>query len=389
MKNKIFIPLFIVLLIWIIPGCTPGYIVQDNGGNYNNPDNNSNYSDNNNQNNNSDYDEYNVDDLNQYGEWENVNQYGRVWHPSVVSSWQPFANGNWAYDGNDWVWVSYEPFGWIVYHYGSWDYSPEYGWIWIPGRDAWSPARVQWIDYGDNIGWAPMRSNNRTWSEPWENNSAHPWRVVRMEDFNRDNIISYEVPAVSRVNNVNQNQIQRRQPDVKIVQRHLKEPIKIIKINKEPTGIETPPVRNRNPQVGNETPPVRTSNPPVRNDNAPVRTNTPPVNNDNVPLRTDPTITKETPPVRTINTPVRNANTPVRTNTPPGINRNTKTVSVPNNRNIIHMQVPPEERQKVDRYRPKVVKDILIKKNPRPVINNVPKSDGVNKNDKKVGDEKK
>jgi hypothetical protein len=190
-----------------------------------------------------------------------------------------------------------------------------------------------------------------------------------MEDFNRENITSYGLPSVSRVNNVNQNQIQRRQPDVKIVQSHLKEPIKTVKIDKEP--------------IRNETPPVRTNTPPVRNDNPPVRTITPPVNNDNPPVRTSvPPVQNNIPPVRT-NTP------PVRNDTPPVINKNQTNVRPPNNRNIIHMQVPPEEKQKVDRYRPKVEKDVLIKKNPRPVINNAPKTDGRNNNDKKSGDERK
>src|ERR1035437_7678779 len=127
MKKKNLILLFLAPLVMIISGCSTGQVVQNNG-----TDNNSNYSDYNTPNNNSGYDEYNVDDLNQYGEWINLNQYGRVWRPSVINSWQPFTNGNWAYDGNDWVWVSYEPFGWIVYHYGSWDYYPPYGWLWIP-----------------------------------------------------------------------------------------------------------------------------------------------------------------------------------------------------------------------------------------------------------------
>jgi WXXGXW repeat (2 copies) len=347
MKKKILAPLVLFLFIWIIPGCTPGYVAQDNGA-----ANNSTSPGYNNQDNSSDYDEYNVDDLNQYGEWENVNQYGRVWHPSVINNWQPFTNGHWAYDGNDWVWVSYEPFGWIVYHYGSWEFSTDYGWLWIPGRDAWSPARVQWIDYGDNIGWAPMRANNRNWPEPWENNNVHPWMVVRQEDFNRENIISYDIPSVSRGNN-NQNLIQRRQPDIKSVQSHLKDPIKIVKIDKEPSRIETPPVR----------------------------TNTLPVKNDNPPLRTDPQVRNDNPPVKTYSPTVKNNDSPVRTNTPP-----VAVTNRPNSRPIVHMQVPQEEKQKVDRYSPKVVKNVLIKKNPRPVINTVPKTDVRNS---KPGDDKK
>ena len=356
MKTKIMSIMILMLITWIIPGCSAGYVAQDNG-----TGNNSNSPEYNNQANNSDYDEYNVDDLNQYGEWVNVNQYGRVWHPSVVINWQPFTNGHWAYDGNDWVWVSYEPFGWIVYHYGSWEYSPEYGWLWIPARDAWSPARVQWIDYGDNIGWAPMRANNRNWPEPWENNNVHSWTVVRMEDFNRENINTYGVPSVSRVNNVNQNQIQRRQPDVKSIQGHLREPIKIVKIDKDPIRNETPPLRTN--------PPVRTEIPPVKNENPPIRTNTPPVTNN-------------TPPVRTTTPPIRN-------DAPPVINRNPTNVRPPNNRNIIHMQVPPEEKMKVDRNSPRIQKDVLIKKNPRPNLNPVPKTNERNNNDKKTGDEKK
>lgn len=301
MKKIILAISSLALTLWIIPGCSSGYVNQDNGS--------ANYS----SQNASDYPEYNVDDLNQYGDWEDVNPYGRVWHPEVINDWQPFANGHWAYDGNDWVWVSYEPFGWIVYHYGSWEYSPYYGWLWIPAMDAWSPARVQWIDYGDNVCWAPLRPYNYSWPEPWENSNVHPWMVVRMEDFNKENITVYRVRNVSRINNINQTQIIRRPPDVKVVQRYVKDPITIVKIQREP--------------VQNQLPPVRTTNPPVRTDNPPVRTNTPPVN---------------------------------RTTTAP---------KPPANRNIIHMQVPPTERQKIDKYRPTVEKKVLIKKTPPQKVN--------------------
>jgi hypothetical protein len=300
MKAKIFTLLFFVLTAWFIPGCYVSSVSQDNGQSYN-----------------SDYPEYNVDDLNQYGQWEDVNSYGRVWSPSVVNDWQPFTNGHWTWDGNDWVWVSYEPFGWIVYHYGSWDYSPDYGWFWIPGSEEWTPACVQWIDYGDYVGWAPRRSHNGNWAEPWNDNNVHPWTVVKMGDFNRENVMSYRMPNVARVDNSNQNPIQRRQPDVKTIQRYVKEPIGVVKFEKEPVVTQIPPVRTNNA-------PERTVTTPVRNDNPPERTNI----------------------------------TPERPNTPP--------VTKPqSNRHIVRMQVPPAEKQKVDRYSPKVQKDVLVKKNPR------------------------
>ena len=301
MKKKIFVLLLFVLIAWFIPGCYISSVSQDNGTGYN-----------------STYPEYNVDDLNQYGEWVDVNPYGRVWYPSVVNDWQPFTNGHWTWDGSDWVWVSYEPFGWIVYHYGSWENSPEYGWIWIPTNEEWSPANVQWIDYGDNVGWAPRRANNRSWPEPWENNNMNPWMVVKMGDFNRENITSYRERNVTRVENVNQTPIQRRQPDVKTVQRYVKDPIGVVKFEREPVVTNNPPLRTK-------TPPERTTPPPER-------TYTP----------------------------------PEKTTTPPVISRNTPPPNQQKSRQIVHMQVPPNEKQKVDKYRPKVEKEVLKKKVKQP-----------------------
>ena len=339
MKTKIYFLLLFVLIAWLIPGC---YVVpsnQYNGTQYSPPP-----------------PEYNVDDLNQYGDWVNVNTYGRVWRPSVVDNWQPFTNGHWDYDGNDWVWVSYEPFGWIVCHYGSWDYSPDNGWFWIPDNDEWSPASVQWIDYGDNVGWAPRRPHNNNWAEPWENNNVQPWTVVKMRDFNREDITSYRVPSVTRDGNLNQTQIQRRQPDVKTIQRYVKDPIGVVKFEREPVVTQSPPVRTNLPPERNA-PPDRNPRPPDRNAspevNAPPERINPP--HDRTPL----------PPER-INPPQdRTNNPPERINTPQGSNRNNISFQPPGNRRLIRLQVPPAEKQKVDKYRPKVEKDKLIKKKPR------------------------
>jgi len=336
-KIRISVLLLFLMFVWFVPGCYVGSLSQDNTAGYNStlPDNNS------------DYPEYNVDDLNQYGEWISVSSYGRVWCPSVVNNWQPFTNGHWTWDGNDWVWVSYEPFGWIVYHYGSWDYSSDYGWFWIPGSEEWTPACVQWIDYGDYVGWAPRRPHNENWNEPWQDNNVHHWMVVRKGDFNRENVNNYRITAINRVDNVSQNPIQRRQPDVNTIQRYVKDPIGVVKFEKEPVVTRTTPVKNNN-NVPDRTvkPPEGTPTLPVRNDNnPPERTSTPPVRNDN-------------PPIRTSTPPSRNDTPTLRTNT-------TAVAKTPGNRQIIRMQVPPKEKQKVDRYSPKVQKDVLVKKNPK------------------------
>ena len=162
-----------------------------------------------------------------------------------------------------------------------------------------------------------------------------------MGDFNRENINSYRVPSVTRDNNVNQKPIQRRQPDVKTIQRYVKDPIGVVKFEREPVVTRIPPIRTNNA-------PERTiTSPPVRNDNPPERTVTPP------PVRND-----NPPPQRTYTPPVRNDNPTVRTNTPP-------VTKIQGNRNIVRMRVPPTEKQKVDKYSPKVQKEVLVKKKPQ------------------------
>lgn len=53
------------------------------------------------------------------------------------------------------TWVSDDPWGWAVYHYGRWTYNSYYGWVWVPGLE-WAPAWVTWRYGGGFCGWAPM-----------------------------------------------------------------------------------------------------------------------------------------------------------------------------------------------------------------------------------------
>jgi Family of unknown function (DUF6600) len=100
------------------------------------------------------YDYYFHARLQSYGEWIPVQGFGAVWRPSVVQSWSPYALGYWASTQQGWMWVSYEPFGDIVYHYGNWGHLEGYGWCWFPGRE-WAPNHVDWTEWQDSIGWYP------------------------------------------------------------------------------------------------------------------------------------------------------------------------------------------------------------------------------------------
>ncbi len=96
------------------------------------------------------------DRLAPYGTWVTVGNYGRCWRPARVAvGWQPYLDGEWVYTDYGWTWVSYDPWGDIACHYGSWAWEPGYGWVWVPGY-VWGPAWVTWCFDDDFIGWAPL-----------------------------------------------------------------------------------------------------------------------------------------------------------------------------------------------------------------------------------------
>jgi len=96
------------------------------------------------------------DQMSPYGQWVSDAQYGDVWVPNAAPGYRPYAtNGHWAMTDYGNMWVSDEPYGWAVYHYGRWTYNPYYGWVWIPGHE-WAPAWVSWRSGGGYYGWAPM-----------------------------------------------------------------------------------------------------------------------------------------------------------------------------------------------------------------------------------------
>ncbi len=113
------------------------------------------------------------DALSFHGRWIWLNEPGWVWSPrGVPAGWRPYVDGHWAYTDYGWTWVSTEPYGWAVYHYGRWMHEPSHGWLWVPGSD-WAPAWVTW-HWGDGwIGWAPL-----PWSVRWRAGVGLDWGGV-------------------------------------------------------------------------------------------------------------------------------------------------------------------------------------------------------------------
>ncbi|MGH9448196.1 MAG: DUF6600 domain-containing protein, partial [Terriglobia bacterium] len=56
------------------------------------------------------------------------------------------------------TWISSEPWGWLPFHYGFWNYSPSFGYFWMPGSgfNTFYPGLVSWFQGPGYVGWAPM-----------------------------------------------------------------------------------------------------------------------------------------------------------------------------------------------------------------------------------------
>lgn len=103
--------------------------------------------------------------LSRYGSWVDI-QGSHYWRPRVDAGWRPYWNGRWAYTPSGNTWVSYDPWGWVPHHYGSWDNIPGYGWVWAPGH-RWAPAWVYWYQGPSYTGWCPTGYYTRYYGSRW------------------------------------------------------------------------------------------------------------------------------------------------------------------------------------------------------------------------------
>lgn len=92
-------------------------------------------------------------DLNANGSWYDVPGQGYIWSPYEASNpgWDPFGMGYWMWmPAYGYVWVSSEPWGYMPYQCGAWNYYMSFGWGWAPGM-----CQPWWGGYGGGGGsWA-------------------------------------------------------------------------------------------------------------------------------------------------------------------------------------------------------------------------------------------
>lgn len=138
-------------------------------------------------------------ELSPYGSWIEVDYGVVVWRPTIIRvNWMPYQMGNWVWTYDGWYWDSYEPFGFITYHYGRWYYDDYYGWLWYPDYE-WAPAWVEWRYDNNYIGWAPLHpyasfsiSIGIFWSNTYYS-PYHHWHFVTFNYFCDPYVYNYYV----------------------------------------------------------------------------------------------------------------------------------------------------------------------------------------------------
>jgi hypothetical protein len=191
------------------------------------------------------------DQLDPYGEWVEVGDYGYCWHPrDTDSDWRPYTTGNWAYTDAGWTWVSDEPYGWAVYHYGRWTRVERVGWVWVPDTE-WAPAWVSWRHSDRYVGWAPLPPESRArigvslggWVDAAFDIGPTYYSFVEVRDLGAPRLRSVLVPSRENITIINQttnitnityrnNVVINNGPDYNVVSREAAQPIRRLKLER-------------------------------------------------------------------------------------------------------------------------------------------------------------
>ncbi len=93
-----------------------------------------------------------------YGQWVWDDMYGYVWKPYLSTyypdgDWMPYMIGHWESVSGQMFWIPDEPWGWVPYHLGIWQWDKKLGWVWLPG----SFFASAWADWDFFFGYATWR----------------------------------------------------------------------------------------------------------------------------------------------------------------------------------------------------------------------------------------
>jgi hypothetical protein len=194
------------------------------------------------------------DALEPHGDWVEVSDYGYVWTPrDVGNDWRPYTDGQWAYTDAGWTWVSEEPYGWAVYHYGRWVELDDVGWSWVPDTE-WAPAWVSWRHSDKYVGWAPLPPESRetirvgvnlgSWVDTYYDIGPSYYSFVEVRNLGAPRLRTVLVPPRENITIIQQttnitnvvvrnNIVVNEGPKYDVVVRQSAQPIRRLKLNRE------------------------------------------------------------------------------------------------------------------------------------------------------------
>ena len=294
--------------------------------------------------------------LDEYGQWMSVPELGTVWRPYATPQWQPYSDGHWVWTANGWMWDSYEPYGWVVYHYGYWDNDPQYGWIWRPSYQ-WAPAHVEWYNQNGYIGWAPQPSPGYPRANVYINQTNY-WVVVPQKNFTNSDVVKYRTnESNSRIRDIRNNE-GGRAPDVREIETATNQRILQANIvNEKVTAGSRQIIRARVQEQGNSRTDQNRNTGVIRNDN---RATPPPVTRPVTPTQVTRPVTSP-PAARPVNPPIRNQrDTNVKTEPQRPIDNSNKVrESVPKRNNSV---IRGKVTQKINKPKVEIKKRPAVKK---------------------------
>ena len=175
------------------------------------------------------------DELSPYGSWISYSSYGNVWRPYNYSSFHPYSDGYWGYTNYGPTWYGNEPYASYVYHYGYWIFTPQYGWVWIPGT-SWHAGRVNWSYGGGYIGWRPQFPSGYNYGY---GNDYNFWVVIDSDRFGYNSYRPYRLDGY-RVRDLFQRRVFRQRYDTfrrDDLERIVRRPVRVLNVRERTARI--------------------------------------------------------------------------------------------------------------------------------------------------------
>ncbi|MBP2681842.1 MAG: hypothetical protein H6Q78_1705, partial [Candidatus Krumholzibacteriota bacterium] len=97
--------------------------------------------------------------------------------------------------------------------------------------------RVEWYTFGGYTAWAPLPPPDVYWPDPWDPHPFHPWVVVDIHDFTRDNVGHHRMMRPVPREGIPPHAYHKRAPDIDHVEKVQRTAVPKEKISKQDVDV--------------------------------------------------------------------------------------------------------------------------------------------------------